>query len=297
MRSRRITDIDADTEIASHVELPPGQWRTVLDFLCERFPAIDENSWRSRLQRGRVTDGAGQVIGVDQAYRSGLRLRYYRELAVETPIPFEASILHRDAHLLVVDKPHFLPVTPSGRYVRECLLARLRRQLGLSGLVPLHRIDRETAGLVLFSLNPQTRGRYQGLFAQRQIHKIYEAIAPTLARQTFPQIYRSRLERGEPFFCTREVAGEANSETHIALLDVRQERSRYRLQPVTGRKHQLRVHMAALGAPIVNDPLYPQLTVRAEDDFSQPLQLLAKTLEFTDPLDGALRRFESGLRL
>ena len=292
-----MNQVPASTEVASHVELPPGPWRTVLAFLCERFPAVPEGTWRSRLQRGRVTDAAGRTICADQAYQSGLRLRYYRELAYEIPIPFQANILHRDEHLLVVDKPHFLPVTPSGRFVRECLLARLRHELGLNTLVPLHRIDRETAGLVLFSLNPRTRGEYQRLFAERRIHKTYEAVAPSLLRQDFPLTYRSNLTRGEPFYCTREVPGPANSETRIEVLKHGEALSHYRLHPVTGRKHQLRVHMAALGAPILNDPLYPQLRHRAEDDFSQPLMLLAQALEFEDPVSNEIRSFRSQLQI
>jgi tRNA pseudouridine32 synthase/23S rRNA pseudouridine746 synthase len=282
---------------ASHVRLPDGPWPTVLAFLCERFAGVGAETWAQRMSRGLVSDEHGEAITAATPYRSGLRVRYYRELAQEAPIPFAAQILHRDAHLLVVDKPHFLPVMPAGRYVQQSLLVRLKRELGLDDLVPLHRIDRDTAGVVLFSLNPATRAAYQQLFPQRTVLKTYEAIATWVPALSSPQIRRSRIEPGEPFFRMREVDGTANSETRIEIIDTRETLARYRLMPVTGRKHQLRVHMAALGAAIVNDPFYPQLRVVDDDDFSQPLQLLAKSLAFDDPLSGEPRRFESKRQL
>ncbi|HUP91842.1 MAG TPA: RluA family pseudouridine synthase [Solimonas sp.] len=282
---------------AGSVVLPPGNWSRVLDFVVERFPGVTLDQWRSRMERGLVTDEAGAALGPDAPYRQGLRVRYYRELPVETPIPFQAEVLFRDEHLLVADKPHFLPVTPSGRYLQQTLLVRLKNQLGIADLAPLHRIDRGTAGLVLFSIDPATRGRYQALFAQRQVAKLYEAIAPALPAQDFPRVHCSRLVAGEPFFRMREVDGAPNSETAIELHEPRGALALYRLRPLTGRKHQLRVHLAALGAPILNDPLYPELRQELEGDYSRPLQLLARTLAFDDPLSGQPRRFESRRRL
>src|SRR5690606_8220866 len=217
--------------------------------------------------------------------------------ADEPTIPFAESVLHVDAHLVVADKPHFLPVTPSGGFVRETLLARLVRRLGNPDLVPLHRIDRETAGLVLFSANPATRDAYQSLFRLRRIRKHYEAIAPALPGLKFPLVRASRLEAGEPFFRMNEVDGVSNSETRIDVVGRAGMSWRYTLEPVTGRKHQLRVHMCALGAPIDNDRLYPRLAPVADDDHARPLQLLARGLAFVDPLSGKARTFESGLRL
>jgi tRNA pseudouridine32 synthase / 23S rRNA pseudouridine746 synthase len=282
---------------ASHVHLPDGHWPTVLAFLCERFPRLGVDVWRERIARGLVSDDRGAPIAADTPYRSGLRVRYFRELAQETPVPFDAQILHRDDHLLVVDKPHFLPVVPAGRHVQQTLLVRLKRELGIDELVPLHRIDRDTAGVVLFSLNPLTRAAYQQLFPRRAVVKVYEAIAPLRTELAAPQVRRSRIEPGEPFFRMREVDGTPNSETRIEIIETRGALVRYRLMPVTGRKHQLRVHMAALGAPIVNDPFYPALRGVDEGDFSRPLQLLAKSLAFDDPLSGERRRFESNREL
>lgn len=276
----------------SRLQLPPGPWATVLDGLCARFPAIARKVWVDRFARGRVQDAVGVPLAVDAPYRVGVEVRYFREVVDEAPIPFEAAVLHADAHLVVVDKPHFLPVVPAGRFARETVLGRLMATHGPE-LVPLHRIDRETAGLVLFSVNAATRGVYQALFRERRIRKVYEASAPALPGVVFPHVRRSRIERGVPFFRMHEAEGEANSETRIEVLAREADAWRYALEPVSGRKHQLRVHMAALGAPIVGDRLYPEVVDVADADYSRPLQLLARSLAFVDPLNGEERGFTS----
>lgn len=249
------------------------------------------------MARGLVLDGRGQALTAASPYKVGMRVHYYREVPAEASIPFVEAILYADAHLVVADKPHFLPVAPVGSYVRETLLTRLQQRLGNPDLVPLHRIDRGTAGLVLFSAAPASRARYQALFRDRRIDKYYEAIAPALPAQRFPLIRASRIVRGEPFVLSCEVAGPANSLTRIDVVRAEGPLWKYVLQPITGKKHQLRVHLAALGAPIVNDDFYPAITERAADDFSRPLQLLARSLRFQDPLTGAEREFRSGLEL
>ncbi|SDT40865.1 tRNA pseudouridine32 synthase / 23S rRNA pseudouridine746 synthase [Pseudomonas asplenii] len=282
---------------ASTLYLPPGRWPTVLDCLCEHFPAIDREQWLDRIARGRVLDAQGTPITTHLAYREGLKIYYFREVPNEAPIPVTETILYADEHLVVADKPHFLPVTPAGEYVEQTLLRRLIRRLDNPHLVPLHRIDRHTAGLVLFSANPASRSAYQSLFPTRQIDKYYEAIAPALPELSFPRVHKSRLVDGEPFFRMREGEGASNTETLIEVAEQNGDLWRYALSPVTGKKHQLRVHMAALGAGICNDPFYPQVLKDAEDDYANPLKLLARGLRFVDPLSGQERRFESEITL
>ncbi|NMM08438.1 RluA family pseudouridine synthase [Polaromonas sp.] len=281
----------------SCVGLPAGNWPTFTDFLVERFPAISRRTWLERMAAGLVVDEFGAAVTPQRTYRGHMRLYYYRALADETRIPFEAAVLFQDEHLVVADKPHFLPVTPSGHYLQETLLVRLKNQLGLDSLTPLHRIDRETAGLVLFSVRPSDRNAYQVLFRQHSIRKHYEAIAPWRSDLVFPIVRQTRIEEGEPFFRQHEVPGAPNSETHIDILEVRGQLARYALSPVTGKKHQLRVHMNALGLPILNDHMYPPVSVTPADDFEHPLQLLARSITFTDPITGQQRRFDSALRL
>jgi tRNA pseudouridine32 synthase/23S rRNA pseudouridine746 synthase len=282
---------------ASTLQLPPGTWPSVLECLSERFPAVTRAQWLERMARGRVVDGDGRWLTPETPYRVGLEVHYYREVADEPPIPFQEVVLHADADLLVADKPHFLPVMPAGVHVHETLLGRLIRRTGNEALVPLHRIDRDTAGVVLFSANPRSRACYQALFRERRIGKDYEAIAPALPHVAFPCTRRSRLVTGEPFFRMQEGEGPANSESRIDVLARGDACWRYALTPVTGRKHLLRVHMAALGAPIANDALYPSLRHRAPGDHSAPLQLLARRLAFLDPLSGVQREFTSGFPL
>ena len=282
---------------ASTLVLPPGNWTCLLEFLQAHFAGISAEAWRLRLQRGDVLDEDGGVLASDHPYRAGSVIHYYRELESETSIPFEADVIYRDEHLLIADKPHFLPVVPAGRFLQQTLLVRLKRALNLDDLVPLHRIDRGTAGLVAFSLNPRTRAQYQALFPKRGISKGYEALAPAVPASLFPLIRRSRMVEGEPFFRMREIEGTPNTETRIEVLETRGALSLYGLQPVTGKKHQLRVHLAALGAPIVNDAFYPELQPDIEDDFSRPLKLLARSLAFTDPVSGEARHFVSRRQL
>lgn len=281
----------------SCVTLPPGRWPTLHAFLVERFPGIAAATWRARMQAGLVLDEDGRPIAEDSAYRPGPRVYYYRELAEEPVVAGDEVVLFRDEHLLVADKPHFLTVAPTGRYARETLLARLRHRLGIEALVPLHRLDRGTAGVIAFSSNPVTRSRYQALLRTHRADKVYEALAPPLPQLAFPLTRRSRIAAGEPYFRMRETEGAPNSETEIEVIERRGAAWLYRLRPRTGRKHQLRVHLAALGAAIVNDPLYPELQVAAPDDAKHALQLLARELAFDDPLTGERRVFRSARQL
>ncbi len=211
-------------------------------------------------------------------------------------MPFALDVVHRDEHIVVVDKPHFLATMPRGGHVVQTALARLRVQLGIPTLSAAHRLDRLTAGLLLFTVRPEERGAYQTLFRDRLVHKEYEAVAPHDPRVPLPRTVRSHIEKERGLIAAYEVEGaEPNSESRVELIEHRGALGRYRLTPHTGRTHQLRVHMNALGLPILGDPLYPVVTGPAEpDDFRRPLQLLARVLEFTDPVTGARHRFVSG---
>ena len=281
----------------SCVGLPPGHWPTITDFLVERFPAIGRNVWLQRMADHLVVDEFGGLVTPERPYPKHMRIYYYRDVPVEQRIPFDEEILFQDAHLVVADKPHFLPVTPSGHYLQETLLVRLKKRLGIDTLIPIHRIDRETAGLVLFSVNPSERNAYQALFRDHAVTKHYEAIAPRNDDLQLPITRKSRIVEDQPFFRQREVAGQPNSETYIDVMKVNGRLARYSLSPVTGKKHQLRVHMNALGLPILNDRMYPPLADTPDDNYSLPLQLLAKSIGFIDPMTGKSRRFESQLTL
>ena len=240
-----------------------------------------------------VVDEYGQLVTAERPYPKHLRIYYYREVPSEPRIPFFEAVLHQDAHLVVADKPHFLPVTPSGQYLQETLLVRLKKRLGIDTLIPIHRIDRETAGLVLFSVQPGERDAYQALFRRHAVTKHYEALAPWRADLQLPLTRKSRIVEDQPFFRQCEMPGTPNSETQIDVLEVSGGLARYALSPVTGKKHQLRVHMNALNLPILNDRMYPPTPHTPADDYNAPLQLLAKSIAFTDPVTGQARFFES----
>ncbi|MGW4159317.1 pseudouridine synthase [Streptomyces sp. NPDC004788] len=276
---------------------PEGTWGTVRDHLLDRYAgAIGSGRVEEMLRDGRFVGTDGAVTG-DEPYAAGRYLWFHRDFPAETPVPFRIDVVYRDERIVVVDKPHFLATMPRGRHVTETAMARLRRDLGLPALQPAHRLDRLTAGLVLFVVRPEDRGTYQTLFRDRLVHKAYEAVAPYDPAVELPVTVRSRIEKERGVLAAAEVPGEPNAESRIELLAHAGGLARYRLVPETGRTHQLRVHMNALGLPILHDPLYPVVREDGPEDFERPLQLLARTLAFTDPFDGTPRRFESRLAL
>ena len=289
---------------ASCVALPSASngavsWTRLLDFLARRFPRVPRDDWAQRMTRGEVLDEHGHPLAVDAPFQPGTRVFYYRRVEEEPAVPLEETVLYADEHLVVADKPHFLPVTPGGRHVQQTLLVRLQRRLGIGTLVPLHRLDRETAGVMLLGVQPAERNAYQALFRTHAIAKVYEAVASASRTLRFPLRRQTRLARAPQFFRQMEVPGDANTDTWIECLAQDGAFAHYRLTPRTGHQHQLRVHMAALGLPIVNDLFYPEVvqSPAAADDWTRPLQLLARSIAFTDPITGETRCFESARSL
>jgi tRNA pseudouridine32 synthase/23S rRNA pseudouridine746 synthase len=285
----------------SHITLPKlnAPLPSLLDFLDAHFPRVGREIWLERLRCEKISDEEGRVVDEATPYRINARLRYYREIKAEPRIPFEEKILYEDDEILIADKPHFLPVTPTGKHVNECLLHRLVVRTGNKQLVPVHRLDKETAGLVLFSKRPETRRDYFGLFQDGLIEKRYEAIA-TLPKDSERKewLIESRIEPSGEWILCHNVSGEINARSRIELLERDAGFARFALSPITGKTHQLRLHMGLIGSQIRYDKFYPHLQPESEAvDYSRPLQLLAKTLAFTDPISGIKRMFESGNRL
>ncbi|WP_371581461.1 RluA family pseudouridine synthase [Streptomyces sp. NBC_01314] len=276
------------------VRLPVGDaWATVRDHLVARLSAgagvIDE-----MLDAGLIVDVTGRPVPRDMAYVPGMSVWFHRELPDEERVPFSIDVLYRDEHVVVADKPHFLATTPRGSHVTETALARLRRELGIPALGAAHRLDRLTAGVVLFTVRPEERGAYQSLFRDKRVRKEYEAVAPYDPALVLPRTVRSRIVKERGVMAAYEVEGEPNAVSRVELLEHRDGRARYRLAPSTGQTHQLRVHMSALGLPILGDPLYPVVSPPVPaGDFRRPLQLLARSLAFTDPVTGREHRFVS----
>ncbi|WJV49853.1 RluA family pseudouridine synthase [Streptomyces flavofungini] len=281
------------------VRLPDGaDWTTVRDHLVDRL-AAPPGVVDAMLSEGRVVGADGGPVAPDAPYAPGVYLWFHRDLPDEPRVPDTIDVVYRDEHIVVADKPHFLATMPRGSHIAETALARLRAELGIPALGAAHRLDRLTAGLLLFTVRPRERGAYQTLFSDRRVHKEYEAVAAYDPEAALPRTVRSHIVKERGVLAAYEVPGaEPNSESRVELVEHDGRLGRYRLLPHTGRTHQLRVHMNALGLPILGDPLYPEVRPPvAPDDFRRPLQLLARVLEFTDPVTGAARRFESGRSL
>ncbi|MBO1269705.1 pseudouridine synthase [Arthrobacter cavernae] len=307
---------------ATRLRLPDeGPWATAMDYMMHRWGHIDPQGIEDRFDAGEIVGEAGVPLDRATKLEEHTFIWYYRTLPPETRMPVELSILHQDEHLLVVDKPHFLPTTPGGTYIQESALVRLRNQLDLPDLIPMHRLDRMTAGVLLLSTNPETRGKYQVLFEKRQVQKEYECVsaaapAPGYPAVEFPAVVRNRMTKSRSYLLAEVVDGEPNAETRIELLKAfdagmpdggdghrggprpgAARRALYRLEPHTGKTHQLRVHMASLGLGIVNDAFYPDLLDKAPDDYTRPLQLLARGIRFVDPIAKEPVEYRSRLEL
>jgi tRNA pseudouridine32 synthase / 23S rRNA pseudouridine746 synthase len=269
-----------------------GPWATIRDHLVERIPRLPPERLDEMLAEQRIV-GVDGPVARDTPFQAGAFIWFHRDLPDEVPVPFEIDVVHCDENLVVVDKPHFLATIPRGRHVLETALVRLRRDLDLPELSPAHRLDRVTAGLLMFVADRKHRGAYQTLFRDRRVRKEYEAIARHEPALDLPRTVLSRIVKERGTVTAQEVPGPPNAETRIELIEHTGGLGRYRLVPATGRTHQLRVHMNRLGIPILGDRFYPMAVETPLHDFTRPLQLLAKTLEFTDPVTGVHHRFES----
>jgi tRNA pseudouridine32 synthase/23S rRNA pseudouridine746 synthase len=265
------------------------------DFLLERFPAAVPVE--QMLRTGEFVDQAGLAWAGEEPYRPNAFVWFHRQLVPEPVVPFPLEVLHVDERLVVVDKPHFLATTPRGTHVTETVLVRLRNSLGLPDLAPAHRLDRLTAGVLVLTAHREHRAAYAGVFQTQAVQKIYEALAPCDPTLDFPRRLISRIEKRRGSLQAEVVDGEPNAETLVELVETCGQYARYRLTPATGKTHQLRVQMAALGLPILGDPLYPTVLDVDADDFSTPLQLVARRLCFTDPIDQTLRDYTSRFAL
>ncbi|QBJ94536.1 pseudouridine synthase [Rhodococcus sp. ABRD24] len=273
------------------IRMPAGHDAvTVSEYLSADHPGED---WAGRIEAGEVVDEHGRTVDRETRYQPSRFVYFYREPAPEVPVPFAVDILHHGAGLVVVDKPHFLSTIPRGAHIRETVVVRLRRQLDLPDLVPVHRLDRMTAGVLLCTSDPALRRPYQEMFERQRVRKVYEAIAPYRGDVQFPCTVRSLIRKVHGQLTAYEEPGEPNSETRIELVERLGDLARYRLHPRTGRTHQLRLHLNSLGAPILGDNFYPQFRRRESNDFTDPLRLLARSLEFDDPVTGEPQRFES----
>jgi tRNA pseudouridine32 synthase/23S rRNA pseudouridine746 synthase len=277
---------------ATRLRLPgEGPWGTAMEYVLDRFGHVDPQGVVERFERGEVQALGGAIVTPTTPLSEHTFIWYYRELPAEERLPVELAVLHRDDDLVVVDKPHFLPTTPGGMFVAESALVRLRVLLDEPDLVPIHRLDRMTAGVLLFAANPATRGKYQLLFEKRRVRKLYEAVAPVAPDLELPKVVRSRMVKSRTYLLAQQVEGPPNAETRIELAATRtnddgRTLGLYRLEPHTGKTHQLRVHMASQGVGILNDRFYPELLPESPDDYENPLQLVARAIEFTDPLSG-----------
>ncbi|WP_280489751.1 pseudouridine synthase [Nocardia carnea] len=269
-----------------------GDWPSLREHLIDRLPRVEPDRIDEMLRAGEIVDLDGP-LGPDAPYVPGGAVWFHRDLPAEHPVPFDIPIVYRDDTILVADKPHFLATIPRGSHILQTALVRLRRELDLPDLIPAHRLDRATAGLVLFVIDPASRGAYQTMFQRQHVRKEYEAVAGYRPELEFPLELASRIIKEKHVLAAQEVPGPPNARTRIELVERRDALARYRLHPATGRTHQLRLHMNSLGIPILGDDFYPVITDKQLDDYRRPLQLLAATLEFTDPRTGELRRFET----
>jgi tRNA pseudouridine32 synthase / 23S rRNA pseudouridine746 synthase len=291
---------NSKSESPSFITLPQQNDKdiTILEYLQNRFPHIEAQTWSDRIDNGQIHTDRGAGITRNTKYRAGMKLSYFREIQYEVIIPFKETIIFQNDHLIVVCKPHFLPVQPAGPYVAECLLNRLKKSLGKIELVPLHRIDRETAGIVLLSANPASRSVYHKLFEERKIKKVYEAIGTIPENRLLDHwLVENRIVESDNWPLMKNANGPINARTIIQKIAEQDNLAKFNIEPLTGKGHQIRLHLQMIGSSILNDRYHPTLQPEKPDDFRNPLQLLARQLSFIDPITGEFLEFTSSRQL
>lgn len=287
----------------SKVTLPPDEsFKTVLDFLTRKFPHVSKQEWSGRILEGSVVWSDQSPVTLNCPYQPLKTVWYYREVRDEPSIPCNEQIIESNDEYLIAYKPHFLPVMPGGQFVNECLQQRLIKTTGNSDLQAVHRLDRDTAGLVLFSVNPETRNLYHQLFSEQKISKFYQAISDTGSSEDITQKewhIKNYITRSKPSFRFQNVESPSThkntqyAESIIRCIQQSGQKALFELKPITGRTHQLRLHMMHIGYPITNDRFYPRLRPKAADNFDQPLQLLASEISFIDPVSKEHKHYSS----
>jgi tRNA pseudouridine32 synthase/23S rRNA pseudouridine746 synthase len=271
---------------------------TILQYLQQRFPHIESTIWSDRISSGLICSTAGEIISQETPYKAGMKLSYFRENQNEIVVPYRETIVFQNDHIIAACKPHFLPVQPAGPYVAECLLNRLVKLLGNAQLVPLHRIDRETAGIVLFSANPDTRSLYHKLFVTGKIKKMYEAIGTLPGDKNRTEwLIENRIASSKKWPMMENAEGPVNARTLITKIDQQGNWAKFRMEPFTGKGHQIRLHLQIIGSTIMNDRYHPDLRPESHDDFQNPLQLIARQISFIDPINGEKLNFTSSRTL
>ena len=262
------------------------------DWLQER--AGHRTDVTAMLSEGRVFYDDLRPLRSEDPYAPHTFVWFHRDLREEAVVPGEIRIVHRDERILVIDKPPFLSTIPRGQHVAQSVVVRLRHELDLPELSPLHRLDRITSGLLLLATEKRWRGTYQVMFEHGSIRKTYRALAPWRDDLDVPITVRNHLRKVRGALQAEVVPGApVNAETLVEVESRHGDQAVYRLTPRTGRTHQLRLHLHGLNIPIEGDPLYPVVRETSVDDFTRPLQLLAAELAFTDPVDGSERVFVS----
>lgn len=299
---------------------------TIADYLIARFYPNDPQIIYARFNTGEVRLDDGTILTGDSPYMPGERIWYFRELADEPQLPSDMPVLYEDEHVLAIDKPHFLPTTPRGAYIAQTALTKLRVREQNPLLIPIHRLDRPTAGVLLFAKTVEARRPFQMMFQHRQVSKTYRAVAPVPAAaaeqalsaeglQVRSHIQKIRDQLQVQQLSEQECAAqgvEPNTLTTVKILrtftpsaqavegwraEPNREWALYDLAPHTGKTHQLRAHLNMLSSPILGDVLYPQVLPDAPDRPEYPLQLLAYSLHFKHPITGERVDLYSGRSL